>query len=97
MIGSCIACLALGCLGIILYSPSPPLQIHGEIAQEVDKMTARGCRRPNLTVVLVGSDGPSCIYVSSKQKAARNVGMTGEILERPATITQVGGCHVQYM
>lgn len=57
-------------------------------------MSALGRRPPNLTVVLVGDDGPSRSYVSSKQKAAKNVGMTGEILEKPASITQVGMSHV---
>lgn len=64
-------------------------QIHSEIACEVRDLVARGSRPPNLTVVLVGDDPASHSYVSSKQKAAKSVGMAGEVLLKPDTISQV--------
>jgi methylenetetrahydrofolate dehydrogenase (NADP+)/methenyltetrahydrofolate cyclohydrolase len=43
---------------------------------------------PGLTVVLVGEDPASSVYVSSKEKACREAGMHGETIRLPATTTQ---------
>ena len=64
-------------------------QIQSEISQEVRNIILRGSRPPNLTVVLVGNDPASHSYVLSKQKTAKCVGMTGEVILKPDTITQV--------
>ena len=64
-------------------------QIHSEISQDVRNIILRGTRPPNLTVVLVGNDPASHSYVSSKQKTAKSVGMTGEVILKPGTISQV--------
>ena len=50
---------------------------------------SRGLNPPNLTVVLVGNDPPSQTYVRNKLKAAVKVGMKGEIIREPETISQV--------
>ena len=43
---------------------------------------------PGLTVVLVGEDPASSVYVSSKEKACLEAGMHGETIRLPATTTQ---------
>ena len=48
--------------------------IRGEIAAEVQRLTADGRRRPGLAVVLVGEDPASQVYTRNKEKAAREVG-----------------------
>ena len=43
---------------------------------------------PGLTVVLVGDDPASAVYVGAKERTSHELGMHGETLRRPATITQ---------
>lgn len=43
---------------------------------------------PGLTVVLVGEDPASSVYVASKEKACKEAGMNGETIRMPATTTQ---------
>ena len=45
--------------------------------------SGRGRRRPGLTVVLVGEHPASMAYVRGKEKAARDAGMTSEVLRLP--------------
>jgi len=42
---------------------------------------------PGLTVVLVGEDPASAVYVAQKEKACREAGMHGETIRLPATTT----------
>jgi len=43
---------------------------------------------PGLTVVLVGEDPASAVYVGAKEKACKEAGMRGETIRMPATTTQ---------
>jgi methylenetetrahydrofolate dehydrogenase (NADP+) / methenyltetrahydrofolate cyclohydrolase len=43
---------------------------------------------PGLSVVLVGDDAASAVYVANKEKFARQVGMHGETIRLPASTTQ---------
>jgi methylenetetrahydrofolate dehydrogenase (NADP+) / methenyltetrahydrofolate cyclohydrolase len=43
---------------------------------------------PGLTVVLVGEDPASSVYVGAKEKACKEAGMHGETIRMPATTTQ---------
>jgi methylenetetrahydrofolate dehydrogenase (NADP+)/methenyltetrahydrofolate cyclohydrolase len=62
-------------------------QIRGEVAQQVVALGAHGVV-PGLSVVLVGDDPASSVYVANKEKASREVGMRSTTLRYPATITQ---------
>jgi methylenetetrahydrofolate dehydrogenase (NADP+) / methenyltetrahydrofolate cyclohydrolase len=42
---------------------------------------------PKLTVILVGDDAPSRLYVSNKSKACRDVGIESVVIELPASTT----------
>ncbi len=61
--------------------------IRGEVAAEVTELKARGVT-PGLTVVLVGEDPASAVYVGSKEKGSREAGMAGETIRLAATTTQ---------
>jgi methylenetetrahydrofolate dehydrogenase (NADP+) / methenyltetrahydrofolate cyclohydrolase len=61
--------------------------LRGQIAQRVAKLTAAG-RTPGLTVVLVGDDPASQVYVRNKVKACQEVGMRSNMIVLPATSTQ---------
>jgi methylenetetrahydrofolate dehydrogenase (NADP+)/methenyltetrahydrofolate cyclohydrolase len=63
-------------------------QVRRQVAEDVAAFTARTGVVPGLTVILVGDDPASQVYVGSKQKASSGAGMTGTVLRLPATVGQ---------
>lgn len=61
--------------------------IRAEVAQEVGTLVPRGIV-PGLTVVIVGDDPASHVYVRSKARACREAGMRSEVVALPATATE---------
>jgi methylenetetrahydrofolate dehydrogenase (NADP+) / methenyltetrahydrofolate cyclohydrolase len=49
------------------------------------KLLAKYGAPPKLTVILVGDDAPSKLYVGNKSKACRDVGIESVVIELPAT------------
>ena len=62
-------------------------KVRDEVAADVAALRARGVV-PNLTVVLVGDDPASAVYVGGKEKASREAGMAGGTIKLPATTTE---------
>jgi methylenetetrahydrofolate dehydrogenase (NADP+)/methenyltetrahydrofolate cyclohydrolase len=62
-------------------------KIRAEVAAEVTALREKGIV-PGLTVVLVGEDPASAVYVGAKEKASREAGMAGETIRLAATTTQ---------
>ena len=62
-------------------------QIRAEVAAETAALRERGVV-PGLTVVLVGDDAASAVYVGAKEKASREAGMAGETIRLPADTSQ---------
>jgi methylenetetrahydrofolate dehydrogenase (NADP+) / methenyltetrahydrofolate cyclohydrolase len=62
-------------------------QIKAEVAGRVAELKARGVT-PGLSVVLVGEDPASAVYVGSKERTCIELGMHGETIRKPATITE---------
>lgn len=60
-------------------------RVYGEVRTEVARLRARGVT-PGLSVVLVGDDPASAVYVRSKEATSRELGMAGETIRLPATI-----------
>jgi methylenetetrahydrofolate dehydrogenase (NADP+) / methenyltetrahydrofolate cyclohydrolase len=58
--------------------------VREDVAVEVKELAARGIV-PGLTVVLVGEDPASTVYVRSKGKASLEVGMKSDTIRLPAT------------
>ncbi len=63
-------------------------EVRRRVAAEVAELTLRTGIVPGLSVILVGDDPASQVYVSSKQKASAAAGMNGNILRLPAETTQ---------
>ncbi len=64
-------------------------QIKTEIAKEVkEKILDSGKNAPHLAAVLVGDDPASETYVSSKEKACKEVGFISSVYKYPSTLTQ---------
>lgn len=59
-------------------------RIRGEIARQVADGLARTGRVPGLTVVLVGENPASQVYVRNKQNACKAAGIRGNLLRLPA-------------
>jgi methylenetetrahydrofolate dehydrogenase (NADP+)/methenyltetrahydrofolate cyclohydrolase len=62
-------------------------QVRAEVAREAEALKARGVT-PGLTVVLVGDDPASAVYVRSKEKACIEAGMNGQTIRLPADTPQ---------
>lgn len=58
-----------------------------EIAQQVRELEQQGIK-PGLAVVLVGDDPASQVYVSNKERTARELGMHSVLVRRPAETSQ---------
>jgi len=62
-------------------------RVRARVAAEAAELATHGVV-PGLTVVLVGDDPASAVYVASKEKACHEAGMLGETIRLPATTTQ---------
>ncbi|XP_049802441.1 bifunctional methylenetetrahydrofolate dehydrogenase/cyclohydrolase, mitochondrial [Schistocerca nitens] len=62
--------------------------IRTELKVEVEKWVAEGNRHPHLAAILVGQDPASKSYVSSKMKAAKEVGITTSTIALADTVTE---------
>lgn len=63
-------------------------QIKSEIANEVRKLREESGRSPHLAAILVGNDPASETYVSNKEKACKEVGMSSSVYKMPADISE---------
>jgi methylenetetrahydrofolate dehydrogenase (NADP+) / methenyltetrahydrofolate cyclohydrolase len=63
-------------------------EVRRQVAVEVAAFTSRTGIVPGLSVILVGDDPASQVYVASKQKASAGAGMNGNILRLPAGTSQ---------
>ena len=61
--------------------------VRRDVAAEVERLKALGIT-PGLSVVLVGDDPASAVYVRSKGKACEEAGMRGETIRLPAATTE---------
>lgn len=58
--------------------------LRDEVAEAVRGLRDQGCRPPGLSVILVGDDPASQVYVGSKEKAAAEAGFHGGTVRLPA-------------
>jgi methylenetetrahydrofolate dehydrogenase (NADP+)/methenyltetrahydrofolate cyclohydrolase len=63
-------------------------KLRGEHRERVERLVSRHDLRPGLTVILVGADPASQVYVRNKIGACREVGIRSELIELPAEITE---------
>jgi len=63
-------------------------KVRDQVARDVTRLRERSGVVPGLTVVLVGDDPASAVYVGGKEKASREAGMAGETIRLPAATTQ---------
>ena len=63
-------------------------QVKSEVADSVKRLKMETGRSPGLSVVLVGDDPASAIYVRNKQRGADEVGILGETISMPKSATE---------
>lgn len=63
-------------------------EIKKELAQEVIALLDEGKRPPHLVAVIVGEDGASQSYVTSKEKQSKEVGFMSSVYRFPETLTE---------
>jgi methylenetetrahydrofolate dehydrogenase (NADP+)/methenyltetrahydrofolate cyclohydrolase len=61
--------------------------LRDEVAEEVRDLIGKGLRPPGLSVILVGENSASQVYVRSKERAAAEAGFTGGTVRLPADAT----------
>ncbi|HKW10690.1 MAG TPA: bifunctional 5,10-methylenetetrahydrofolate dehydrogenase/5,10-methenyltetrahydrofolate cyclohydrolase, partial [Gemmatimonadaceae bacterium] len=62
-------------------------RVQREVRAEVETLAARGVT-PGLSVILVGDDPASAVYVRSKEATSRELGMAGDTIRLASTISQ---------
>jgi methylenetetrahydrofolate dehydrogenase (NADP+) / methenyltetrahydrofolate cyclohydrolase len=62
--------------------------VRGEVRDRVSQFVASHGRAPGLAVVLVGEDPASLVYTRNKEKAAREVGIAGQLIMLPVETSE---------
>ena len=73
---------------IILDGKKTSNDIKAEIAESVKGIVANGLRPPHLAAVIVGNDGASLTYVSSKVRACKRVGFDSTLINLPESTSE---------
>lgn len=71
----------------LISGPEIAKDIKSEVAQEVEEILRLKGVRPGLTVILVGEDPASKVYVRNKQLGCDEVGIKSEAIRMPDTIS----------
>lgn len=62
-------------------------EVRAALMPRIEALRSRGVV-PRLAAVLVGDDPASAVYVSTKEKVARKLGVEAEVIRRPATTSE---------
>ena len=73
---------------VLLNGKKTSQELKEEIAAEVAVLREQGKKVPHLAAVVVGNDGASLTYVSSKVKACEQVGFQSTLVKLPEETTQ---------
>ena len=63
-------------------------KVRAEIAADVESFKAKHGYAPGLTVIIVGENPASVVYVRNKKKACIDAGMSSEIIEMPESTSE---------
>ena len=63
-------------------------QLRDEIKKKVTELKTIHNSVPGLTVILIGEDPPSKIYVKNKEKSANEVGINSEVIRYPENVEE---------
>ena len=63
-------------------------ELRNDLKKEVSNLKAKHGKVPGLTVILIGEDLPSKIYVKNKEKCAKEVGINSEVIRYPENVEE---------
>jgi len=73
---------------MIIDGKKAAADLRSELKKEVSKLKSKYNAEPGLTVILVGEDAPSKIYVKNKEKFAIEVGINSEVIRYPVEVEE---------
>jgi len=73
---------------VIIDGKKIATELREELKKKVVELKSTYNATPGLTVILVGEDAPSKIYVKNKEKFAKEVGMNSEVIRYPADLEE---------
>ena len=73
---------------MIIDGKKAAADLRSQLKKKVDELKLRYNAVPGLTVILVGEDAPSKIYVRMKEKFAIEVGINSEVIRYPADLEE---------
>jgi len=73
---------------MIIDGKKAAAELREELKKKVTKLKSTYNAVPGLTVILVGEDPPSKIYVKNKEKFAKEVGMNSEVIRYPEDVEE---------
>ena len=76
------------CFNMIIDGKKTAAELREELKKKVIELKSTHNAAPGLTVILVGEDGPSEIYVRNKEKSAIEVGINSEVIRYPANLKE---------
>ena len=68
---------------MIIDGKKTAAELRSQLKKKVDDLKSKYNAVPGLTVILVGEDAPSKIYVRNKEKSALEVGLNSEVIRYP--------------
>ena len=63
-------------------------ELRAELKERINELKSKYHKVPGLTVILVGEDPPSKIYVKNKEKSASEVGINSEVIRYPDNVEE---------
>ena len=73
---------------MIIDGKKTAADLRSVLKKKVTELKAKYDAVPGLTVILVGEDAPSKIYVRNKEKSAIEVGINSEVIKYPANLEE---------
>jgi len=73
---------------ILIEGKKIAAELREELKIEVSELKSKYNKVPGLTVILVGEDAPSQIYVRNKERSAKEVGLKSEVIKYPDTVEE---------
>jgi len=73
---------------MIIDGKKTAAELREELKKKVEELKSTYNVVPGLTVILVGEDPPSKIYVKNKEKFAKEVGMNSEVIRYPENVEE---------
>lgn len=75
-------------MGTVIYGSELSAEMREDMKQKIASYIDKGFRAPCLAVILVGDNPASVSYVTGKEKACKQVGITSKMIHMPADASQ---------